>query len=348
MKEKILVAMSGGVDSSLTAALLLEAGYEVEGVTMYLFNTEDGKMPQAVADARMMADFLGIRHHVADFRERFQSHVVDYFLSSYAKGETPNPCVICNRFVKFGGLLAFAQQLGFDKMATGHYARVEKLADGYAILKGIDKRKDQSYALHRLPREFLSHIVMPLGVHEKTETRALARARNLPVANKPESQEICFVPNDDYKAYIRTHRPEALRPGDIVDTEGHVLGHHQGVAFYTIGQRKGLGIAASHPLYVHALDPAKAQVIVGENRETLATGLVANDANWHKDMPSTFTANAKIRYGNREAKAEVMQQDDGTLHVHFETPQRAVTPGQYIVFYEGERLLGGARILHAN
>ena len=344
-KKKIAVAMSGGVDSSVTAAILKEQGHDVIGITMELSDCSAG----AVADAKLVADFLGIEHHVADFSQLFQEKVIDYFLSEYAAGRTPNPCVACNPNVKFGGLIAEAQKYGCDYLATGHYAKVfyDANTQRYNIAKGSDDHKDQAYALYRLTQQQLAHVMTPLGGWNKTDTRAEAAKRNLPVANKPESQEICFVPDDDYKNYLVQHRPELKHPGDIVDTKGNVLGQHNGIAFYTIGQRKGLGIAYPEPLYVIRLDAGKNQVIVGSNKEVFTKGLVANQLNWVSvaDVTEPVEALAKIRYGAKEAKAQLLPNGDGTLKVLFPEMQRAVTPGQSVVFYEADgRVLGGGII----
>lgn len=353
MAKKIAVAMSGGVDSSLTAMLLRDEGYEVHGLTMLLFNTYDAEGhivdPQSVVDARRVAEQLGIPHRVVDFRERFQTRVIDYFLREYGVGRTPNPCVMCNRQVKFGGLFEAAAEDGIDLVATGHYARIVKLDNGrYAVRKGTDTKKDQSYALCRLTQELLSHFITPLGNLEKTETRALAKQYGLLVADKPESQEICFVPNDDYKAYLREHAPEVLKAGDIVNRAGEVLGTHPGVPLYTIGQRKGLGIAAEHPLYVIGLDAERSQVIAGANEELFAHGLIASGVNWQQgERREPFEASVKIRYGNRETKSTIEPMNGGRIRVSFEEPLRAVTPGQSVVMYDGDILLGGAFIERA-
>ena len=354
-KKIAAVAMSGGVDSSLTAALLLEQGYDVIGITMLLseegrggaLDLAGGELPDSVIDASRVADKLGIKHYTVDFRKEFQENVIEYFLSEYAKGRTPNPCVMCNPSMKFGLLLDKALELGADYLATGHYAQVEQLENGrYVVKKGLDEHKDQSYALHRLPQKSLAHILLPLGGMTKEHVRELAEKNDLPVAHKAESQEICFVPHDDYKAFLRAHRPECLHKGNIVDGTGKVLGRHEGVPLYTIGQRKGLGIAAPEPLYVNRLDTESNEVVVGGNQAVFAKGLLASDANWIAidDVTDGQVLWAKIRYGKREAKATLTKMPEGMLQVDFAEPQRAVTPGQFVVFYDGDVLVGGARI----
>lgn len=359
-KPKVVVAMSGGVDSSLTAALLVREGYEVIGVTMRLsddardFNEDEDRgccSLKAVDDARKVADTIGILHYVMNFRDLFQKTVIDYFIDEYAKGRTPNPCIACNRYVKFEGLLQRAMELGAEAVATGHYARIDadQITGRYRLCKGVDVTKDQSYALYHLNQKTLHRFMMPLGNYTKVETRKLAVELHLPVADKPDSQEICFIPDDDYKAYLEEKAPNVLKPGDIVDLHGKVLGRHKGVPLYTVGQRRGLGIAAKTPLYVVGLDLAQNQVIVGGNEDVFATELIAKDMNWIvvDQLVKPMKVGAKIRYGAKEGDATVYPLAEGVVKVVFTQPQRAITPGQSVVFYDGDAVIGGGVIVKA-
>ena len=350
--KRVLVAMSGGVDSSMVAALLLEQGYDVVGVTMRLSEenrenaSDENAATSSVDDARRVADMLGIVHYVVDFTAPFERTVIDYFLDEYQRGRTPNPCVVCNHYIKFGELLRKGEELNAQYIATGHYACVDRRADGiYRLRKGRDAAKDQSYVLYHLNQETLAHILLPLGRFSKDETRSMAEEYHLPVAHKAESQEICFVPHDDYKAYLRKRRPASVQRGEIVDQAGNVLGMHEGISFYTIGQRKGLGIAAPEPLYVIALDSAENRVIVGSSEAVYAQELIASDPRWTmwEELREERTVQAKIRYGKREAAATVVP-EGVYVRVRFAEPQRAVTPGQSVVFYENDILLGGGII----
>ena len=341
MSKKVVVAMSGGVDSSLTAALLLEKNFEVIGVTMQL---EDNKQ-DGINDAASVAEKLGIKFHVVDFREEFKKNVVNYFVDEYLHGRTPNPCVICNKKIKFGKLFGFAESLGADFLATGHYARIVFEDGRFKLKKAVDLKKDQSYVLYNLSAEKLSRFLFPLGEFSKIETRAAAEKLNLPVAQKKDSQEICFVPDDDYKSFLQNLAPDAdaLQAGEIADTSGKILGQHGGIANYTIGQRKGLGIAAENPLYVVKLDAENKKVIVGGNEETFSKTLTAKNIHWiyKPDLSGSFQA--KIRYGFRTAECKIID-GENFLTVEFFEKQRAITPGQSVVFYDGDEVLGGGVI----
>jgi len=360
-KPRVLVAMSGGVDSSLAAALLVEQGYDVIGATMQIW---DKDIPEddaenrgccslsAIDDARKVADTIGIPYYVLNFRDLFQETVVEYFIREYGAGKTPNPCIACNRFVKFEGLLQKALALGAEYVATGHYAQIgyDEKQGRHTLSKGVDHTKDQSYALYHLNQNTLKHFLMPLGNYTKVKTRQLAADLKLSVANKPESQEICFVPDDDYKRFLAERSPGALKPGDILDVHGNILGKHQGVPLYTIGQRKGLGIATGTPLYVAELNYEKNQVIVGSNQDVFASELIAGDLNFitMDALKQPITVSAKIRYGLREGMATVTPLDDGQrVHVAFDEPQRAITPGQSVVFYDGDLVIGGGMIIQS-
>ncbi|WP_425061184.1 tRNA-specific 2-thiouridylase MnmA [Sporomusa carbonis] len=356
-KPRVVVAMSGGVDSSLTAALLVHQGYDVIGATMQIWEKDQtGNDPDsrgccslsAVDDARRVANKLGIPYYVLNFREMFQKTVINYFMAEYSAGRTPNPCIACNRYVKFEGLLNKALALGAQYVATGHYAQIiyDEERQRYILRKGVDPAKDQSYALYHLNQRTLRHFLMPLGSFNKTETRRMAKKLGLSVADKPDSQEICFVPNDDYKAFLKDRIPESLKPGNIVDTAGNIIGKHQGVQLYTIGQRKGLGLAVGKPLYVVALDAERNEVVVGSDEDVFAVELIAGDLNFITidNLDKPLTVEAKIRYSAPPAPATVIPLENGLVNVTFTTPQRAITPGQSVVFYHGDIVVGGGII----
>jgi tRNA-specific 2-thiouridylase len=353
--------MSGGVDSAVAAALLLEQGFEVIGVTMLIWNPPGlDRADQggccglgAAEDARRVAGRLGIRHYVLDFQDVFYEAVIRNYADEYRAGRTPNPCIRCNEFVKFGALLRRAEQLGAERVATGHYARVrwDEATHRWLLLRGADARKDQSYALYRLKQEQLARTLFPLGEFEKGRTRALAAELGLPVAHKPDSQEVCFVPDNDYPAFLAQLVPESRQKGPIVDPEGRVLGQHGGVAGFTIGQRKGLGVASSLPLYVTTIDPIANQITVapGAHPGLFAREVVASDCNLilPKESGGSCSVTAKIRYNMLDRPATVVIADEDRLRVIFDEPQRAVTPGQALVCYEGDVVVGGGVIERA-
>ncbi len=342
-RTKAAVAMSGGVDSSVAAALLVEAGFDVVGLTMRLH----GPGAAAVAAARKVAGHLGIPHYAADFRRSFDRTIVAGFCREYAAGRTPNPCVLCNRDIKFGLLLAKARSLGADFLATGHYAVVEEDGRGaFHLRKGDDPKKDQSYFLYTLGQEELRMTLFPLGRMTKDRVRRKAASLGLPSAERPDSQEICFIPDDDYAAFLEPRVPSAFEPGPIVDASGRTLGRHRGIARYTVGQRKGLGIAAERPLYVISLDAGANTIVVGRDGELMSRYLLAEDAVWVSGAPpaARFRCRARIRYRHAEAPATVRIEEDGRCRIEFDGPQRAATPGQSVVFYKGREVLGGALI----
>ena len=350
-RRRVLVAMSGGVDSSVAAALLVEQGHEVVGATMKLFCYGAGPVPDrpccsldSVRDAQAVADRLGVPHYVLDFEDRFRRDVVADFVREYARGRTPIPCVRCNAFTKFSDLLAHADALGCDAIATGHYARVE---DG-RLLRGADRAKDQSYFLWGIRREVVSRMLMPVGALTKAETRAAARRLGLATAEKRESQEICFVPDGDYAAVLERELPAgapALAPGPLVRADGEVVGTHDGYARYTVGQRRGLPGGRSRPLYVVAIRPESREVVVGEREELDARSVRVEEVNWLADPPAAGEGcEIQLRYRSKSLPAKVLSLVDGTVEVALEEPARAVAPGQSGVFYRGEQVLGGGVI----
>ena len=355
--QKVVVAMSGGVDSSVAAAMLVEDGYDVIGITMRTWPCGAGVEEafsrtccsvQAAEDAGRVAAHLGIPHYVLDFKDVFKKTVIDNFIEEYRRGRTPNPCIRCNRFVKFDALLSKARTFGAEYVATGHYARIvyDEVSRRWLLKRGIDGSKDQSYALYSMTQDQLAHTLMPLRNSVKDETRRLAAKLGLAVATKPESQEICFVENRDYPGFIKRNAPEAAVPGPILDTSGREIGRHEGIAFYTIGQRKRIGIAAREPLYVTAIDPARNAIVVGKNEDLLASELAAEDMTYisMETIEEPIAVTAKVRYNMKDAPALLTPMAGEQAHVRFETPQRAITPGQAVVCYQGEDVVGGGTI----
>lgn len=352
-KKKILVAMSGGVDSSVAAALLKEAGHEVAGATIRTWasnqcadrNTKTCCGIVGVEDARDVAGSIGIPYWVFNFEQEFKKHVVDYFASEYLKGRTPNPCISCNEHIKFRLFYERAKQLGFDAIATGHYAQLGTLPDGRIYLtEGLDAGKDQSYVLFPLDQEILSHLFLPIGGFTKTEIRVKAKELGLSVASKPDSQEICFIPSNDYGAFLTREYTEN-KPGIIRTRDGKVMGEHEGYFHYTRGQRKGLRVAHTERLYVLETLPATNEVIVGTKEEVFGLTCIVGRVNWFlKPQTVTTRAHVKIRSQHLKAPAEITIQEDGRVKVEFEDAQDAVTPGQAAVFYDGNTVLGGGWI----
>jgi len=346
MSKKVLVAMSGGVDSSVAALIMKNEGYDVAGVTMCLGVREGGERarccgPAAVDDAKRVCNRLKIPHHVFDYAEELEEKVIAKFVSEYLRGRTPNPCVDCNRYLKFGSLFEKAKVLGFDFLATGHYAAIERHAGGLHLKRPRDRRKDQTYFLYPIPYTGLGSILFPLASLTKEEVRKMATEADLPVAQKQESQDICFVTQKDYQAFL-VERVQDLKPGPILDMQGNILGKHSGIMFYTIGQRGGLGISSRTPLYVISIDHKNNGIIVGGKNDLKAKGLVAGGLNM---LAETWPDNvsAKIRYRKKEAPCSITPESDG-IRVTFAEEQEAITPGQSVVFYEDDRVLGGGII----
>ena len=346
MNKKVMVAVSGGVDSSVAALLLKEAGYDVTGITMCLGIREKGEATRccgrdAIDDAKIVCDKLQIPHFVFDFASEMEGRIVNKFIVEYQRGRTPNPCIDCNRYLKFGSLLAKAKVMGFDYLATGHYARIEQQQDTWRLLRPKDSAKDQTYFLYPIKAADLSSLLFPLGSLNKEEVRMLAKKTGLHVAEKAESQDICFVTQGDYRIFFQEKEIVAAG-GDIVDMAGNVLGKHKGIIYYTIGQRGGLGISAKTPLYVVEIDVVRNSVVVGEKKDLYSIGLIADDINILTDyLPNEMQA--KIRYRKNPASCLVEKEGD-KLRVFFKEAQESITPGQSVVFYAGDEVLGGGVI----
>lgn len=358
-KNKVVIGMSGGVDSSVAAYLLKKQGYDVIGVTMQIWQDKNIDLVEkeggccslsAVEDARIVCNKLEIPHYVMNFKDVFEEKVIDYFIDEYGKGRTPNPCIACNRYVKFEELLRRTIGLGAYYVSTGHYARVvfDKDLGRYLLKKSDAVEKDQTYALYNLTQEQLSHILMPLGeFNNKDEVREIARELNLVVADKPDSQEICFVEDDDYGRFLQEHANYEIMPGNFVDIKGNLIGRHEGITNYTIGQRKGLGLALGKPVYVVGINPKKNEVVIGDNEDVFSSELIANDINFISidKLNEPMKVKAKIRYSFQEKTAIIQPYNDNEIKVIFENPVRAITPGQSVVFYDGDVVVGGGTII---
>lgn len=355
-KKTVVVGMSGGVDSSVAAYLLKKQGYDVIGVTMQIWQEADIDTVEneggccglsAVEDARRVAAQIGIPYYVMNFREVFQKNVIDYFVREYREGRTPNPCIACNRYVKWESLLQKSLAIGADYIATGHYAKIKQLANGrYTLIHSDAKGKDQTYALYNLTQNQLAHTLFPLGIYEKSRIRQIAEEAGLQVAHKPDSQEICFVPDNDYAGFLERETGESERPGNFVNRRGEVLGRHKGIGHYTIGQRKGLGIAFGEPMFVVEIRPDTDEVVLGRGEEVFTNHLTAQKVNYMAvdHFEEGQEVMARIRYNHEGAAAVIKEIGEDSFSLVFKEPVRAVTPGQAVVLYDQDLVLGGGTI----
>ncbi len=357
--KKVVVGMSGGVDSSVAALLLKEQGYDVIGVTMQIWQDEDEFTLEAqggccglsaVEDARRVADTIGIPYYVMNFKQEFKANVMDYFAEEYLNGRTPNPCIACNRYVKWEALLNRSLEIGADYIATGHYARIRSLENGrYAVCNSVTAEKDQTYALYNLTQEQLSHTLMPVGAYTKPQIRQIAEEAGLPVAHKHDSQEICFVPDKDYASFITEYTGKTLPPGNFVDESGNILGQHRGITHYTVGQRRGLGLPMGRRVFVKELRMESNEVVIGEGDQVFSRELTANKISFMGVPPLEIGESAeftgKIRYGHKGSPCRVTRTGEDELSCCFEEPVRAVTPGQAVVLYRDGYVACGGTIL---